>query len=421
MRLKPLCSNFLICGLICFLLITASCNDNKNPSIVSSTVPDKEQLQKSNFVKFINQLKDAPEEQRTTLVNSFINEYKSAPIIEDSTLACFYWFGDAKEVLINSDVHYGSTIPDSMDVIKCKEKNFFYKLYSLPADARIDYHFIADGKTVVDSLNKIITPSGYGFHSQCAMPLFKPNPVRQFNPEINHGTLDTVFFNSKLSTMQPRRILIYKPAGYDSLSNLPALYVNDGFKAIEYCGYLNVLDNLIANRIIKPVLVVFIDFVEGDQDYFINRTDEYITALCKELVPMTDEKYKTSKTARDRVLAGISAGAHISILTALKQPDIFLNAAGQSTTVLQDIFDAIQNVSSNKDAIKSLKFYVDVGRFDLVLGGMENYPFLYANQLMHKEMNKHSINNTFKVVNDGHQWASWRERIDQILIFFFAV
>lgn len=88
---------------------------------------------------------------------------------------------------------------------------------------------------------------------------------------------------------------------------------------------------------------------------------------------------------------------------------------------MPDIFDALEKVSSKSEVKKSLRFYFDAGRFDLIYGGMNNYPFLYANQLMHKEMNKHSINHTFKIVNDGHQWASWRERIDQILIFFFAV
>lgn len=421
--MKPikLYPTFILFWLHCVLFFTVSCGDNSQHPGVTSTVPNKEQLQRSNFVKFINQLKDAPEEQRITLINGFINEYNSSPIIEDSTLACFYWFGNANEVLINGDILQGWTKPDTMDVINCKEKKFFYRLYSLPADARVDYLFIVDGKTVIDSLNKATTPSGYGLHSQCAMPLFKPNPVRKFNPVINHGTLDTIFFKSKLSTMQPRRLLIYKPAGYDTISDLPALYVNDGIKALDYCNYLNILDNLIADGVIKPVLVVFIEFVEGDQDYFINKTDEYIVMVCKELVPLIDEKYKTSKTASNRVLAGISAGGHISILTSLKRPDVFLNAAGQSTTIMPDIFDALEKVSSKSEVKKSLRFYFDAGRFDLIYGGMNNYPFLYANQLMHKEMNKHSINHTFKIVNDGHQWASWRERIDQILIFFFAV
>jgi enterochelin esterase-like enzyme len=34
-------------------------------------------------------------------------------------------------------------------------------------------------------------------------------------------------------------------------------------------------------------------------------------------------------------------------------------------------------------------------------------------------MKKAGINHSFKIFNDGHEWANWRERIDEILIYFF--
>jgi len=197
------------------------------------------------------------------------------------------------------------------------------------------------------------------------------------------------------------------------------LYVNDGFKAIDYCSYINVLDNLTSDKKIKPVLVVFLDFVESDQDYFLNKTDEYFTAVCNELVPFIDAKYNTSKQAKDRVLAGISGGAHISLLTALKRPDVFLNAAGQSPTTTEELFDAIDSASKHRQTKEMLKLYFDVGRFDLVQSGIDNNSFLYANQLLSKELKNAGINHIFNIFNDGHEWASWRERIDKILICFF--
>jgi enterochelin esterase family protein len=214
---------------------------------------------------------------------------------------------------------------------------------------------------------------------------------------------------------------IYKPAGYENYAALPSLYVNDGFKAIEYCKYINVLDNLIADKKISPVVVVFIDYIEGDQNYFLNTTDEYFTAICKELVPLIDKNYKTSKKPEMRVLAGISAGAHISLLAPFKQPDKFLNAAGQSATITTELLDAVKNPSVNKTNYKSLRFYFDVGRYDLISSGIENQPFLYSNQMLDAEMNRCGITHSFKIVNDGHQWASWRERIDEILIYFFGL
>jgi len=253
------------------------------------------------------------------------------------------------------------------------------------------------------------------------MPLFKTKTVLEYRTNIEHGTVDSLLFKSKQTSMIPRMLKIYTPAKYDSLSELPALYINDGFKAIDYCSYINVLDNLIADKKIKPVLAVFIDFFEGDQEYFINKTDECFTVVCNELVPLIDANYKTSKQAKDRLLTGISAGGHISLLTALKNPNVFLNAAGQSPTTTDELFEAVISASVNKQTKKELKLYFDVGRYDLVQNGNDSNSFLYASQLLSREMKKAGINHSFKIFNDGHEWANWRERVDKILIYFFGI
>jgi enterochelin esterase family protein len=404
---------------VIIFMLASGCKDSQSPTFISSATPTKAQLEKNTFMKIIFELTSFPEDQRKNYLKDFLLNYPNSPIIEDSSIAVFYWYGKANTVLINGDVQYGWTMPDTMNVVSCGDNNFFYKTYSLPADARIDYQFIVDGKTIKDPRNPVLTPSGYGEHSQCAMPLFKTKPILKYRADIDHGTVDSVLFKSKLSSMQPRMLKIYKPVNYDSLSLLPVLYVNDGFKAIEYCSYINVLDNLIADKKIKPVLVVFVDFIEGDQEYFVNKTEEYFIAICNELVSLVDANFRTTKQTKDRVLAGISAGAHISLLTALKRSDVFLNAAGQSPTTTEELFDAVN--SASKQTKKELKIYFDVGRFDLMQNGIDNNSFLYASQLLRNEMKKNGINYNFKIFNDGHEWANWRERIDEILIYFFGI
>lgn len=315
----------------------------------------------------------------------------------------------------------GWTVPDTMSKVSCGYDNFFYKVYFLPADARIDYQLIVDDSAITDPRNPNVTPSGFGLHSQCAMPLFKSKPVREYRLNVQHGTIDTLYFKSSKTSMVLRMLKIFKPANYDSLYSLPTLYVNDGFKAIEYNSYINVLDNLIADKKIKPVLVVFINFAEGDQNLFLNKTTDYFISVCDELVPLIDANYKTSKQAKDRALTGISAGGHISLLTIIKRPDVFLSAAGQSSTITEELLESIKNISKSNQNTKGLKLYFDVGRYDLVQGGINNLPFLYSNQLINKEMKKTGVGHLFKVFNDGHQWANWRERVDDILIYFFGI
>jgi enterochelin esterase-like enzyme len=403
------------------LILFEGCSKSPSPQFVSSSTPTKEQLEKSNFVKFVSELKFLPEDQRKNYLQSFLVNYPNSPIIENSSISIFYWYGKANSVLINGDIQSGWAMPDTMNLISCGNEDLFYKIYSLPADTRIDYQLIVDDSTITDPRNPVVTPSGFGLHSQCAMPLFITKTFRESRNNIQHGTIDTLWFKSRQTSIMPKMLKIYKPANYDSFFSLPTLYVNDGFKAIEYNSYINVLDNLIADKKIKPVLVVFIDFIEGDQNLFLNKTDEYFKSVCDELVPLIDATYKTSQQAKDRVLAGISAGGHISLLTSLKRSDVFLNAAGQSSTITEELSETIKNISQTKPNKKVLKLYFDVGRFDLMNGTINNYPFLYANQLLDKEMKKAGINHTFKIVNDGHQWANWRERVDEILIYFYGI
>lgn len=41
--------------------------------------------------------------------------------------------------------------------------------------------------------------------------------------------------------------------------------------------------------------------------------------------------------------------------------------------------------------------------------------FLSSNQLLGKKLAEAKIDHKFNVFNDGHQWANWRERTDDIL------
>src|SRR5690606_32656982 len=118
---------------------------------------------------------------------------------------------------------------------------------------------------------------------------------------------------------------------------------------------------------------------------------------------------------------GISAGGHISLLTALLKPDVFSMGAGQSTTISDKLFEALDAIDKNKNSFVDNKIYFDVGRFDLATGSIASNDFLYSNQLFEEKIEETGLNYSFKIFNDGHQWANWRERIDDILIYFFGI
>lgn len=410
----------LLC--LCFVtpfLFTGCSEKIEEPVLPPSVTPSANKLAKSAFVAFTQKLDSMPVVERDAAVQEFLTRHPSSPVIEGSSLACFFWYGKAVTVTIMGDIQMAWAGQDTMKVINCGDSTFFYKVYSLPEDARIDYLYLVDGFETTDPRNPIITPSGYGNHSQCAMPAFIPDIIRNYNPNIKHGTLDSLKFGSVSTPIGSRTIKIYKPFGFDSLKNLPSLYINDGLKAIEYCSYINILDNLIASGKIAPVIVVFIEYKEGDQDFFLNKTEEYSAFICDTLVPFIDLKFRTINSPEKRGIAGISAGGHISLITALKRPDKFLRASGQSSTLTPEFFEFLENLKVDVRTSTKWRLYFDVGRYDLLNGTYKDMSFLSSNQLLDKKISELNLEHKFNIFNDGHQWANWRERTDDILIYFF--
>lgn len=417
--LKNLTKSIFI--LLIISLIVISCDEQIKRSDKITANSDEKIFEQTLVKQLVNTLQNLPVEERSFVVSEFLTKNPTSPIFDGNEIVTLFWYGRAECVSVLGDMKYAWSASDTMNNVNCGDSIFFYKSYKLPADTRIDYLLKIDTILIVDPRNDATTPSGFGTHSQISMPLFKVDKIRAYNVNVSHGSLDTLTLTSSAMPFNPRKIIVYKHAGYDSFTPLPVLYVNDGYKALEYCQFTNVIDNLIAEKKIKPIVVVFIKYEEGDSDYFLNRTDEYVKFLTGELIPFIDEKYKTSRTANDRAVSGISAGGSISLLTAITHPEYFSMAAGQSSTITENLFDVVENINFKNEEAGKLKLYLDVGRYDLLSGAIDQSSFLYLNQMLDKKLTAKNVDHHFKIYNDGHQWANWRERIDDILIYFFGL
>jgi enterochelin esterase family protein len=407
--------------LLILFLILSGCGKEIRPPFIPSAEPTDWQIKNSAFFQFTEKLNPMCITERQELVKQFLEGHTNGPVIEGDSLICFFWYGKADTVLLNGDLQSGWAKPDTMKFINCGEENFFFRICTAPPDSRLDYLFIVDGQTTTDPLNQRITPSGYGPHSEVIVPKFIPDAVRNFRTNIPHGSVDSILFVSREKEIPPRPVKIYKPSGYDTLSVLPSLYVMDGFKALEFMDYVNVLDNLIADKRIRPVIAVFLDYVDGDNNLYLTNNEQLTKILCSELVPLIDRRYKTNTHPQYRAITGISAGGHFSLITAFNRHDIFLNAAGQSTTLTEELLDVLNAASGSGKPINKYKIYFDVGVYDLTSGTIEDHTFLTANRKLSDEIKNAGFNFRYREFNDGHQWANWRERTDDILIYFFPL
>ncbi len=311
--------------------------------------------------------------------------------------------------------------PERMFKIVCGDSAhspaFFHRSYSVPPDSRIEYKLIVDGVYRLDSTNRRVTPPSDFVNSEAIMPKFRMSPLSVYRPGIPHGTTDTIVFASKDPVIKPRRVRVYLPPRYNRLRDLPVIYVHDGESAFRYAFFANIIDNLIADGQLPPIIGVFVPPVERNPEYIGMATPEYISAFSDELVPLIDRLYRTAQTPEQRGVMGISSGGHIALTMAIVRPDRFRCVAGQSSAIGPILRTALAVRRHSTPLPPTMKVWIDCGLFDIIDG---EYNLPVQNREFSEELSRYGIAHKYREVHDGHDWASWRERTPEILRYFFA-
>ena len=305
--------------------------------------------------------------------------------------------------------------------------SFFHRTETAPADARLDYQLVADGRYITDPQNPRITPSGFGPHSEARMPKFVPSPYLARRDSVPAGRVMPL---SLLTGVPPllaryyvasRPMKAYLPPGYDGLTGLPVVYIVDGFEAAEWASLPTVLDNLIHEGRITPVIALFIPPSARHVEYIGARTEAFAKVLAELIVPAVDRTFRTDPSPSSRAVMGISSGGHFALYAALRRPELFGGAAGQSSTITPRLRELTRRQAAANALPTGLKLYIDVGRFDLI-GEYEEgrLDFLALNREYSALLSSLRIPHFYREVNDGHDWANWRERMPDIFIHFFG-
>ena len=375
-------------------------------------------LSAESFSSFIRRLNGLPEDKRFSAAENFVIQTPSFPVIEQDSLVHFVYFGTASSVAVNGNLQRWIQ-PDTLAKIKCGNASLFYRTYCVPENARLDYQFVVDGNYMLDPFNKHVTPSGFGTHSELRMPKFVSNGYFMVRDSVPRGKILTVRLMKNIPPvlqhympLSGKEVKVYLPPGYDTLSSLPSVYIQDGEDAIEYAHVPAIIDNLLHEKKITPVIAVFIPPGMREQEYLGSSRDFYRSTICDKFVPLIDESFKTSRAAQHRAVMGISAGAHISLYIAFSRPDIFQNVAGQSSTITPQLTEVTVKKAAKGLLAPPMKIYLDCGRYDII-------NFQELNRRYSDLLSAYHVPHYYKEVNDGHEWGSWRERMPEIFLFFF--
>jgi len=146
------------------------------------------------------------------------------------------------------------------------------------------------------------------------------------------------FFSNALGSI--RHMRVYLPEGYDTTAiDYPVIYFLHGGNADHtwYSSLYAVLDSLIGNQIIQPVIVVKPDGSVGPYagSCYVNSElyGNFADYIVYDLVEYIDATYRTIPERNKRCLMGHSMGGNGSLQRALEHPDLYQGAASHSGVV----------------------------------------------------------------------------------------
>ena len=263
------------------------------------------------FDAFLTRLNSLPAANRQAVADSFMAAANAIPYIESDTVVHFVYNAAAQSVAMAGDATGWNPDKNFIHVQGC---NFWYYTTIYEPDARLDYKLVINGSNwILDPKNPNSCTGGYGPNSELRMPAYIFPPEISYIASIPHGILrDTTFHSTGLNN--DRQVRFYLPPGYPSgSSSYPVILFHDGLEYLSLCKAANILDYLIAQHLMSPVIAVFVPPVDRTAEYAGNKIDLFTEFICSELMPVIDSKYKTSRDPAKRAMAGASDGGNISL------------------------------------------------------------------------------------------------------------
>ena len=293
------------------------------------------------------------------------------------------------------------------------ENNVWEVTIPLPEPEIYTYNFVADGVSVNDPQNVMVQRDGSRYLS---MLLVDGERTENYKAAEQRGTISHPWYDSEILGIN-RRLTIYTPYGYEknTKTKYPVLYLLHGAGGDEEAWSsmgrtAQILDNLIAKGLAKPMIVVMpngnpnqqaaqtfgLPTTEYDWRDPANR-NLYVQSLVEEIVPFIEKNYRTVAKKSHRAIAGLSMGGGHTIAASGMYPNVFDYICPLSMGANKS-----EELSAQLQGIKKAGY-----KLYWLACGNTDFLFEQANQL-DEALTENGLEHTYYVSEGGHVWANWR-------------
>ena len=281
------------------------------------------------------------------------------------------------------------------------------------------YGFTADGIAYLDPDSVLVKPNLINIQNEIEVP--GPQPMDWDMQNVPHGVVHHHFYASQTLARQSD-FFVYTPPDYNPKKKYPVLYLLHGYSddasGWSAVGRANViLDNLIAQNKVKPMIVVMplgygtMDMIThawgawSHQELVDRNFSLYTQILLNEVKPQAEKMYSISKDRKDRAIAGLSMGGGESLRTGLNHLDDFAYVGAFSSSVpdagYEQVFPNLASeVQKNKDRLKLL--WVACGTDDHLIT---------PNRTFTSWLKQQQIPVTVIETPGRHTWMVWRNNL----------
>ncbi|MFM9371359.1 enterochelin esterase [Streptomyces sp. Da 82-17] len=212
-----------------------------------------------------------------------------------------------------------------------------------------------------------------------------------------------------------RRVWVYEPAGHGETArgDLPVLVLFDGESWQPELGVATLLDNLIADGRIPPVVALLPEALDNTTRWAeLGCADRFVDFLADELLPWAAERLPVTSDPARTVLAGQSLGGLTAAYAALRAPHRFGNVLSQSGSFWWPAGEAgAELVTELVRASPRLPV-----RFRLSAGEQEWVLLPSSRRLRDALRERGYADASYGEFNGGHDWLCWRTELADGLV-----
>lgn len=335
---------------------------------------------------------------------------------------------------------FGAPSGDHEWLARLGTSDVWFKSFEVPADTRLSYRLAPDvpdlpgtarerraailATAQADPLNRApwpaTAPDAFNQDSTLELP-DAPEQPGLAGVGAPAGRLSSFRLESaRLGNV--RDITLYRPAGFDPGNPDNALLVV--FDARAYLTKVPtpaILDNLIAEGRLPPVVAVFVSEIDPEtRARELPGNDAFADFLAEELLPRVRAEAGADVPAGRTILAGSSYGGLAAVTAALRHPERFGNAvalsgsfwwhpAGASSDAPEHVADRVA-----REPARRLAIHLSAGRFEGARGGTGG--ILDTSRHLRDVLRAKGYDVSYREYAGGHDYLVWRGALGDALL-----